>query len=375
MARPFGGVKKQSGWYQAYYPGPDGKRVHERTRFETYDDARAWLDDLARDRARGDWTDRAAGAQRFDVFATSWLATHRIASTTRELYASYLDNHILPTLGLLELRQISPPVVRQWYASLESTTGPTARARSYALLRTIMNVAVDDGAIPSNPCRIRGASTVRHKPRPAPNLDEVRRIAARMPKRYRALVILAVASTARFGELVALRRRDLDLDRMTVTVARQWYKGEYRETKRPESDRTVYLPATIRGILEAHLRLYVHPSPDALVFTTRNGTPPPTSWINRVLREAATPVGLEGLTFHSLRHAGGTLAAQTGATTRELMRRMGQSTPRAAMIYQHAADERDALIAKRLAEGAASGGNVIPLHEPRSSGRSDRRAR
>ncbi|MEU8889367.1 tyrosine-type recombinase/integrase [Streptomyces sp. NPDC048442] len=51
--------------------------------------------------------------------------------------------------------------------------------------------------------------------------------------------------------------------------------------------------------------------------------------------------------FHDLRHAGNTLAAP-GASPRELMSRMGHSTPRAAMIYQHMANGRDREIADRL---------------------------
>lgn len=57
---------------------------------------------------------------------------------------------------------------------------------------------------------------------------------------------------------------------------------------------------------------------------------------------------MAGLRFHGLRHAAGTLGARTGATTKELMVRLGHSSSRAAMIYQHAAEERDRLIADRL---------------------------
>jgi hypothetical protein len=52
--------------------------------------------------------------------------------------------------------------------------------------------------------------------------------------------------------------------------------------------------------------------------------------------------------FHDLRHFAGTMAARTGATTAELMARLGQSTPRAALIYQHATAERDHAIASGL---------------------------
>jgi integrase len=58
----------------------------------------------------------------------------------------------------------------------------------------------------------------------------------------------------------------------------------------------------------------------------------------------------ERLHFHDLRHTGNTLAAATGASTKELMARMGHSSVRAALIYQHASHERDAVIADSLSE-------------------------
>ena len=366
MPRPFGGVRRQTaGWWQAYYSGTEGRRVYESTPFPSPEAARQWLDDLARERARGSWHDPAASHQRFDRYATSWLATARIGTTTKDLYAGYLDNHLLPTFGLLELAQISPPMVRAWYAAMADKGVPTARARSYALLRQILNVAVDDGAITANPCRIKGASTTRHRTKSTPDLDQARQIAERMPERWRFLVELAVMSSARFGELVALRRHDVDVERMTLTIQRQWYRGRYRDTKRPASERVVHLPVTLRERLQSHLESYVGPRSDDLLFPTRNGTPPPTNWINTLVRRASDEVGIEGVTFHSFRHLGGTLAAQTGASTKEIMRRMGQSTPRAAMIYQRAADERDQAIADVLANDAVEGAKVLPLRRPR----------
>jgi integrase len=56
------------------------------------------------------------------------------------------------------------------------------------------------------------------------------------------------------------------------------------------------------------------------------------------------------LHFHDLRHTGNTLAAAAGASTKELMARMGHASPRAALIYQHATRERDAAIAAALSD-------------------------
>ena len=64
--------------------------------------------------------------------------------------------------------------------------------------------------------------------------------------------------------------------------------------------------------------------------------------------KACAKVGLPNLHNHDLRHTGGTLSAATGATLKELMARLGHSSVRAAMIYQHATRDRDQAIAKAL---------------------------
>ncbi|MER5913445.1 tyrosine-type recombinase/integrase [Streptomyces sp. NPDC001982] len=75
------------------------------------------------------------------------------------------------------------------------------------------------------------------------------------------------------------------------------------------------------------------------------GATPRRNRFNRLWRKACTDAGIKGLHLHDLRHTGNTLAASTGAGTRELMARMGHSTARAALIYQHASAEHDRLIA------------------------------
>ncbi|WP_425473167.1 tyrosine-type recombinase/integrase [Streptomyces montanus] len=66
------------------------------------------------------------------------------------------------------------------------------------------------------------------------------------------------------------------------------------------------------------------------------------------------------LHFHDLRHTGNTLASTAGASTRELMTRMGHSSSRAALIYQHMTSDRDRAIADRLGAMIRKGGGDPP---------------
>jgi len=71
---------------------------------------------------------------------------------------------------------------------------------------------------------------------------------------------------------------------------------------------------------------------------------------NIIWAKARDAVGLSGLHPHDLRHTGNTMAAATGASLCELMERMGHSSPRAALIYQHATRDRDEAIAAAMGE-------------------------
>ena len=75
-----------------------------------------------------------------------------------------------------------------------------------------------------------------------------------------------------------------------------------------------------------------------------------SNFTRRVWLPATRAAGVEGLRFHDLRHTAATLAVAAGASTRELMVRMGHSSSAAALRYQHVMAGRDAAIAAALDE-------------------------
>ena len=109
------------------------------------------------------------------------------------------------------------------------------------------------------------------------------------------------------------------------------------------------MPPHVIPEIALHLGKYVGHSQDAVVFTSPEGAVLRRSNFNRrVWRPTCSQLGLDAFRFHDLRHTGNTLAASTGASTKELMARMGHASPRAALIYQHATPDRDRTIAAQL---------------------------
>jgi integrase len=146
----------------------------------------------------------------------------------------------------------------------------------------------------------------------------VGRLADSVPARWRAQVLLAAWCGLRRGELLALRRRDIDLMRGTVRI---------EQAKTDAARRTVAIPPHILADLSAHLEQWVDPGRDALVFTgVKGGTLRTAAW-QTAWNDARRAVGRPELHLHDLRHTGNTLAAATGASTKELMARMGHASP------------------------------------------------
>jgi integrase len=157
----------------------------------------------------------------------------------------------------------------------------------------------------------------------------------------------------RWGELVGLRRENVDLNacvvRVIETTAELDRGGLVPETPKSKAGRrTVAFPAELVPELRWHLDRFAAPGQRGLVFVGPKGASLRRSNFRPIWNAACAQAGVPGMHFHDLRHVGGTLAAATGASLKELMARLGHSSTRAAMIYQHATRDRDEAIAKAL---------------------------
>jgi hypothetical protein len=122
--------------------------------------------------------------------------------------------HPWRSLTLPPLPPCGPPIgeldsarVRRWRAGLLADgVSATMAAKAYRLLRAVLMTAVDDGLIVRNPRRIRGAGSEPTPERPTLSVAQVFDLAAKVPTRYGALVLVATFASLRWGEATALRR-------------------------------------------------------------------------------------------------------------------------------------------------------------------------
>ncbi len=359
-ARQFGTIRKlPSGRFQARYSHL-GRQVGANTTFATKTAARRWLSSIETDLARGEHFDESAGSVRFDDYSTKWLAERALRPRTREMYESQLRRWILDTFGTARLNDITTPDVRSWRGRLlKSHLSENTVAKVYRLLRTIMETAVEDGLIRANPVKLKGASKEKIHRRPVLTFRDVTRLAEIIEPEFSALVWAAATSGLRYGELTALRRRDVDLETGHVHVRRSlaFEKGvgpAFGPPKSESGERVVALDSTTLEIMAQHMETFTEQGPDALVFRSVKGSPLLNRYFHPAWDRARRKAKVEpGVRFHDLRHLAGTTAASAGASTKEIMARLGHSTPDASLRYLEATAARDAEIAAGVADRIA----------------------
>jgi integrase len=191
-------------------------------------------------------------------YATKWIAERHVKHRTRLMYESLHKQHIKDTLGALPIDAVTPDRVRSWYARLGSEH-TRRNSHAYGLLHAIMGTAVKDGLLPSNPCQIERVMNPQRKREPVIlSVAELADLANRVPERLKALVLVSAWCGVRWGEVIELRRKDIDVDAEVLFVGRgaTHRKGCAIDTPKSGKPRAVVIPPHIRTDLKHHLDVF-----------------------------------------------------------------------------------------------------------------------
>lgn len=354
--------------YRPRYIGPDGRR-YSGVAYTSIGEAEAFLDNVQRDIRLNLWKPEepiakpttADSAPTFSTYAEQCIqrrtsrAVKPLRASTASNYRKQMRLELTPAFGNKQIDQISEKDITAWHAESSAKRHPTQTANAYLFLRSVMNEAVQAGIISSSPCKVPGANG-----KPAPKheaetltIAELHDYLEAVPADYRLPLMLAAFCALRSGEVRGLRVQDVDATtgRITIAQAVSRIDGKYLvgKPKTKAAQRTVYAPSFLRPALKQHLKDHPSKNRSRLLFTALDGETPLHA---TVLREAHVKgrdaINRSTLTVHDLRKTAATLAAQQGATTKEIMTMLGHTTPTVAMMYQSAAEQRMKQIADRM---------------------------
>ena len=317
--------ERPSPW-RARYVGPNGRQQSKS--FLRKADAERWLrEELARI-DHGLWVDRGAGEVSFTDWSVGWLEGLDLKPSTRANYESNLRSRILPRFGAVRISRITPADVRSWMTELRASGLSAASVRqARQILGAALEVAVNDGILHRNAVDPVSPPSVRPRRQLFLTEIELTRLAVAAGQRQAtmgSLIRLLGWTGLRWGEVVALRSRHLDVNRRRIHVVEAATevagKLEWGSPKTHES-RTVVVPRfVIEGLPVGE--------PNALVFTAPKGGPLRTSNFRRdVWHPACQTSGMpEGLLVHDLRDTAASLMIASGASIKAVQRALGHAS-------------------------------------------------
>lgn len=363
-----GGItRRKDGRYQGTYVGSDGVKRYvlhvERKVVE------AALDEATRLRDAGVFV--AGPSQSTGQFLTTWLAATSpdLRPRTAERYESLLRVHVIPALGEIPLRKLQAQQLAELYGRLRDTLAPATIATLHAILHSAFGLAVEWNAIARNPTDAVRPPRVERREMQVLSVPEIGQLfTAARGDPLEALYVLAVTSGLRQGELLALRWRDVDLERAVLevngTLTRVGAGWSRTRPKTPGSYRTVPLSERAVAALRSHrirmaeqlLPLRQRTEGDVFVFLSPLGEPYNGFRITeRHFKPLLRRAGLREIRFHDLRHAFASLMLSQGTRPDLVSRMLGHSSPAITMsVYAHLLPGDEAAAMKRL--DAALGG-------------------
>jgi integrase len=298
---------------------------------------------------RGTSLDLAAGKQLVSAYARKYRASLSIADSTAERLDRVFRLHVdeLP-LGRLTMSGVRPSHMRTWVKDRAEVLAPSTLAVTWSNVASMFNAAVLDRIIGVSPCTGIKAPTADPAAHFIPTGEQVRTVAAALPKRYQAVAWLAAGCGWRRGEILGVELGKLDFLRRTAEVSQQLKSLTgvppfLAPPKTKTSPRVSEMGSVTSLALARHLEQFpvaerliwdkTNPRkpvqrPASLIFTTNTGAPVHPAWWSDIWRAAADDAGIpKGVGVHCLRHYYASLLIHEGKSVKYVQMAMGHATP------------------------------------------------
>jgi integrase len=312
----------------------DGKRVATQGGFERKSEAKAWHDATLRARKEGPPQSEAT----FEELLTHFRGWHlpKVRPGTKRRYEVDLKERIVPFFSHRRLADITPRLLEEFAKECQSKLSPKSVNNCLHTLRLMLNKAEKWKLIAESPYGLESL-TVTTKPYVWwSKEDDIQKfLAAAKASRYFPVYLLALETGLRYGEIVGLSTRDVDLEQGTIHVHRQWNEREgcYGPTKHGKAR---FVDFTVGGELGLMLGAQVRAARGERLFVTATGAPVTKSNVaHKLFRASIRRAGVPLIPFHGLRHTFASWYMIRHDNVWDLMAILGHSNIKTTMRYAH----------------------------------------
>ncbi|MGB8344694.1 MAG: site-specific integrase [Ktedonobacteraceae bacterium] len=291
--------------------------------------------------------------QKLETYLTYWLDVVKKPELRRTTYARYrihIYKHILPRLGQVPVQKLTPQQVQSLYSDLQETQSAGSIRMLHSILHEALDNAVRWNIVSRNICdAVTPPKPGKHEAQTL-TPDQARKLLATVKGHdLEALLIVALTTGMRHGELLALKWQDIDLESSSLQVRRtvSFLAGQgYKETE-PKTDRgrrRILLPQIALEALKQH-RIHQREAKlqagEAwqnldLVFSNAHGYYMHSNNLRRLFRALLKQAELPEMRFHDLRHSAATLLLSMGVHPKVVQEILGHSNISVTMdVYSH----------------------------------------
>jgi integrase len=333
---------RKDGRWEARLSLPNGKRATSYA--PSYEAARDQLGDMLTRREAG--LPAKSTTEHVSTFLERWLeAKAGRAPKTQEEYARQVRLYVLPAIGRMKLKEVTPAEIQQLITKLAADRPSTAQ-HVLATLRNAFKIAGDWGLIPNNPAL--KVNKPKHRPKPIVPMSSAEAKAvleAFQSHRLEPYVRFMLDTGARPSEALALRWENVDLGRGLVHLVASLPMSGDRvliATKTHRSNRTVPIMArTIEALERRRFEQRVAGIVCPWVFDRGDGEPTDERVVYHQVQKHLLRCGLPALSLYALRHGAATMGLEAGESLKDISERLGHSTiTTTADRYLHVSEGR-----------------------------------
>jgi len=262
-----------------------------------------------------------------------------VKPATYEDYNRVIKNHFSPYFNDMRLSRITPLRIQDFIFYLdEKGLTPASKRKVLRYLKNILITAWHWELIDRDPTL---AITWPRKERPEMNYlipEEIKKLLRTAEGEMKALLSVACLAGLRQGEILGLKWGDIDFDKRTIRVVRNYSPIHgFGAPKTDSSRRGVPMIPTLAETLLIHYKSQGQPTRDDLVFPNSNGNPKDrTNLTNREFKRELDKAGLRMIRFHDLRHSYASLCIAAGIDPKALQQAMGHSSIETTLdVYAH----------------------------------------
>lgn len=285
-------------------------------------------------------------------------------STARN-YRHMIRRHLIPFFGSLRLPEIGPATVQKFLTEKSKQFAPWTVHQLRSILSKIFGTAQRWECLERNPTRqAQVPSIVTKRERITLTPEQVRALLRALEEPYRTMVLLAVLSGLRRGEIFGLRWKYVDFEDGSLTVAESSYEGRSSAPKTRAARRKVFVDVPV---LDALKRLRpANVCPEGLVFCTNRGTALSANNVrNRVLAPACKKAGIPHVAWHNFRYTYSTWANPSGESIKALQTQLGHTDSRLTLsVYTQPMPEAQKQLACKIS-------SVLLRFAPKSQGQQE----